>query len=178
MNMGKTCRAAIAAGVFGATVIPAGPAHALQLITEKEAALPPVPIVHERGISRGPTIMVVSPAPNAGMIQSPFTLKIMFESHGSATVNVESVLVTYMKEPTIDLTQRIKPFIGASGIDVKRCPSAPGYAHFARRCHRQPGSHDFGRPHVQSVAIAAASDAENLPFVSQVRFPRSCWQDL
>jgi hypothetical protein len=126
MNMKKTWRAALATGAIAATFILSGPAHALQLITAKEAALPPMPTVHERGISRGPTIVVVSPAPNAGMIQSPFTLKVSFESHGSATVDVDSVLVTYMKEPTIDLTQRIKPFIGASGIDVNDAQVPPG----------------------------------------------------
>jgi hypothetical protein len=126
MRMGKAFYAVTVACALGATLIFAGPAAALQLITDKEAALPPMPVVHERGISRGPTIVVVSPSPNAGMVQSPVALKIMFESHGSATVNVDSVLVTYLKEPTIDLTQRIKPFIAASGIDVQDAQVPPG----------------------------------------------------
>ena len=126
MSIGKALYAMIAACALGATLIFTGPAGALQLITEKEAALPPMPVVHERGISRGPTIVVVSPSPNAGMVQSPVTLKIIFESHGSATINIDSVLVTYLKEPTIDLTQRVKPFIAASGIDVQDAQVPPG----------------------------------------------------
>jgi hypothetical protein len=108
-----------------ACVLLAGPAGALQLITESEAALP-VDQSYERGISRGQTVVIVSPSPAAGTIKSPLILKVRFESHGTSKIDVDSVLVTYMKKPAVDLTQRIKPFVGATGIDVEDAEVPPG----------------------------------------------------
>src|SRR5689334_14596912 len=78
--------------------------HSLELITAEEARLPD----HQntsKGISRGPKIVVVNPAPTAGFIRSPFTLKIRFESFGGAKIDADSILLTYKKNPPIDLTQ-------------------------------------------------------------------------
>jgi hypothetical protein len=36
------------------------------------------------------------------------------------------VLLTYLRTPEIDLTQRIKPFIAAGGIDVQDAQVPPG----------------------------------------------------
>lgn len=128
--MRTSLRPTLAVFAIGAALFLAAPAHAMQLITKNEAALPADTAAH-RGISRGPTIVVVSPSPGAGTIQSPIELKIKFESHGSATVDADSVLVTYVKAPGVDLTARIKPFIAASGIDVKGAEVPPG-AHTVR----------------------------------------------
>jgi hypothetical protein len=68
----------------------------------------------------------VSPSPAAGTIKSPLILKVRFESHGTSKIDVDSVLVTYMKKPAVDLTQRIKPFVGATGIDVEDAEVPPG----------------------------------------------------
>lgn len=100
-------------------------AGALQLITASEAALP-VDQSRERGISRGPTVVIVSPSPAAGTIKSPPVLKVRFESLGAAKIDVDSVLITYMKKPAVDLTQRIKPFVEATGIDVENAEVPPG----------------------------------------------------
>ena len=118
----------LAALFIAATVILlAQPAQALQLITASEAALPANPhLGRERGITRGPTVLIVSPAPEAGVMKSPLSLKIRFESHGGSQVDIETVLLTYMKEPEIDLTQRIKPFIAPDGIDVEDADVPPG----------------------------------------------------
>lgn len=101
------------------------PASALQLITESEAALP-TDHARERGILRGPTIVIVSPAPAAGSIRSPLNLKIKFQGHGGATIDVDSVLLTYVKKPAVDLTQRIQRFIAPTGIDVQNAEVPPG----------------------------------------------------
>ncbi len=106
-------------------------AHALELITKKEAALPPARGGHERGISRGPTVVVLSPSPVAGTVRSPFELKIRFVAHGGGKIDADSVLVTYLKEPAVDLTQRLKPFISATGIDVKDA-EVPAGTHWLR----------------------------------------------
>jgi hypothetical protein len=94
-----------------------GSAAALELITEQEAALP-TDTTRDRGITRGPKIIVVWPSPTAGFIHSPLQLKIRFQSFGGAAIKPESVVVTYRKLPPIDLTQRIRPFIGFDGIEV------------------------------------------------------------
>jgi hypothetical protein len=103
------------------------PAAALQLITASEAALPSEPnIGRERGITRGPTITIISPSPAAGTIKSPLNLRIKFEGHGGAKINVNSVLLTYLKRPAVDLTQRVEPFISPDGIDVEGADVPPG----------------------------------------------------
>jgi hypothetical protein len=40
------------------------------------------------------------------------------------------VVVTYLKEPAIDITQRIMPFITAQGIDVSQADVPPGKHQF------------------------------------------------
>jgi hypothetical protein len=117
-------RRTIARGLIGTCVVftallLADPASALQLITEREAALPPDQNHRDRGISRGPTVVIVSPSPASGTIKSPLSLKIRFESHGAGKVDVNSVLLTYLKKPAVDLTQRVKPFIAGGGIEVE-----------------------------------------------------------
>lgn len=118
------CRVPHACAVLLA-LLAASPASALQLITPTEAALP-ADHHRVRGISRGPTVVVVSPLPGAGTIKSPLRLKVRFEPHGSARIDVDSVLLTYVKEPAVDLTQRIRPYIAASGIDVEDAEVPPG----------------------------------------------------
>ena len=110
---------AIAISALGTAIVTRPAAYGLQLITKQEAALPAARVGHDRGISRGPTIEFVSPSPEAGTLHSPIELKIKFVAHGGAKIDTESVLVTYMKQPMVDLTQRLKPFIAANGIDVE-----------------------------------------------------------
>jgi hypothetical protein len=123
MPLNMACRfIATCAIVTSATVVPAG---AIELITPSEAALP-THVPHHRGISRGPTLIVVSPSPEAGTLKSPVHLRVRFEPHGGATINTDSVLLTYMKEPAVDLTQRIGPYIASTGIDVEGAEVPPG----------------------------------------------------
>jgi hypothetical protein len=105
-----------------------GSANALSLITTDEAAMPDDP-VKMRGISRGPKITLVNPAATAGMIRSPFNLRIRFESHGGARIDPDSIVVTYRKRPAIDLTQRMQAFIAPTGISVDSAEIPPGEHH-------------------------------------------------
>jgi hypothetical protein len=107
----------------------AAPAMAFQLVTPEEAALPAgtgsAPQL--RGSpTRRPNVTVVWPAPNAGLVHSPFDLKLRFRAFGGAAIDPESVLVTYLKQPAIDVTQRIVPFVTADGIEVARAEVPPG----------------------------------------------------
>ena len=92
--------------------------RALELISPEEAHLPDEPSALRYGVALGPTIIVLSPSPAAGFIRSPFALKIRFQSHGGAEIDVDSVLLTYKKVPPIDLTQRVRSFITPDQIQI------------------------------------------------------------
>jgi hypothetical protein len=104
-----------AAAIWSASV----PVRAAQvLITEEEAKLPPPKgaiAADRRGITRGPKIELIAyPEP----IHSPMHLQMKFESYGGAKIDPESVKITYLRTPNVDLTSRIKSFVQATGIDV------------------------------------------------------------
>lgn len=104
------CVAAFAAGAM--------PALAAQvLITPEEAALPPPKgaiVTDRRGITRGPKVDVVT----TGQLKSPTRLQLKFEPYGGAKIDPDSVKVTYMRTPNVDLTARIKSFVQPGGIDM------------------------------------------------------------
>lgn len=95
------------------------PAHAGQvLITEAEARLPPprgAITADRRGITRGPKIELIA---GTEPIHSPMHLQLKFESYGGAKIDPDSVKVTYMRTPNVDLTGRVKPFVQPVGIDI------------------------------------------------------------
>jgi hypothetical protein len=110
----------IATGLYIATLVALmAPAQAAQiLITEDEAKLPPqrgAVAAERRGITRGPKIDFVSPGSE---IRSPMHLLLKFESFGGAKIDPDSVKVTYLKTPNVDLTPRLKSFVQPTGIDV------------------------------------------------------------
>jgi len=126
LSMG--CAAAVLVLVFAA----ANPAAAFELITLAEAALPAgkVPSFKMRGSpTRLPSITVVSPA-EVGAVYSPVDLKLLFKAFGGAAIDPESVVVTYVKEPDINITPRIKSFITADGIDILQAEIPPGTHQF------------------------------------------------
>ncbi len=96
------------------------------LITAQEAKLPPPKgafAVATRGITRGPRIDYV--ADTEGM-HSPIRLQMKFESFGGAKIDPATLKVTYMKDPAVDLTDRVKPFVQATGIDMPDAVLPPG----------------------------------------------------
>ena len=88
------------------------------LITEEEAKLPPprgAVATDRRGVTRGPKIKFVE---EGEQFHSPAHLQLTFESFGGAKIDTDSVRLTYLKTPNVDLTPRIKSFVQASGIDI------------------------------------------------------------
>jgi hypothetical protein len=67
----------------------------------------------------------VSPDP-AAKLKGPVDLKIQFEARGGAKIDADSVKLTYMKSPTVDLTDRVKGAIKPEGIDVSKANLPPG----------------------------------------------------
>jgi hypothetical protein len=99
-----------------------GNAAALELITAQEAALPdPVGLnlnLDVRGVTRGPKVVVISPAPGAGTVKSPLNLVLQFQSHGGTTIDQQFVKLIYLKIPAVNLTPRLGDLIKADGIEV------------------------------------------------------------
>jgi hypothetical protein len=104
------------------------PAHAFQLITSAEAALPAAATteIAMRGLTRGPSVDQRSPSPDALTPLGPLTLDVAFEAHNGASVDPGSVRVTYLKDPAVDLTQRLKPYITPTGIKAGDVDVPPG----------------------------------------------------
>jgi hypothetical protein len=101
-------------------------AQVLQLITEDEAKLPPPAAgLPSRGVTRGPGIKIDSPDPS-GKLANPFALKVSFVAHGGSKIDPDSIKVTYLKSPLVDLTPRIKGAIAVDGIDVPKASVPPG----------------------------------------------------
>ena len=114
--------------MLGAVVLTASVsvASAEVLITQDEAKLPPpkgAVAVASRGITRGPKIQLVS---GDADVHSPMHLQIKFESFGGTQIVPDSVKVTYLRTPSVDLTSRLKPFIQATGIDMPNAELPPG----------------------------------------------------
>lgn len=99
---------------------------AAQLITDEEAKLPPpkgAVAADRRGILRGPKVDFVSPADT---VHSPLHLQLKFEAFGGAKIDPDSIKMTFLRTPNVDLTPRIKPFVQASGIDMPDTEVPPG----------------------------------------------------
>lgn len=113
----------VAAALAGAAT---GPACSEMLVKPDEAKRPAAKNtggMQTRGVTRGPKIEFV---PVADPQRSPFRLKVNFQSFGGSKVDVESVQVSYLKSPVVDLTDRVKPFLNAGGIDMPTAELPPG----------------------------------------------------
>jgi hypothetical protein len=117
----------VAVGIGSVGVPPA--AHAAQvLITEAEGRLPPqkgATPLGRRGVTRGPKIELVDTA-TEGVVHSPMHLQLKFQAFGGAKIDPAAVHLMYLKSPEVDLTDRIKPFVQTSGIDMPDAVLPPG----------------------------------------------------
>jgi hypothetical protein len=112
-----------ALGIIGGLTL----AHAapVTLITTEEAGEPPpkgAVAMSARGVTRGPKIELVSPLATT----SPLHIALKFQSYGGATIDVDSVKVIYLRANNVELTDRVKPFISANGIDIPEAQLPPG----------------------------------------------------
>ncbi|OWS72050.1 hypothetical protein CBI30_04235 [Polynucleobacter aenigmaticus] len=123
----KLTRIILVASLMLATSV----ANSAQLISAKEAALPAASgTLATRGISRGPSVKMVSPEADTP-VASPIDFKVNFEARGEGKIDPSSVKVVYMKSPFVDLTPRLKGAISAQGIDFAKADVPPG-AHTIR----------------------------------------------
>lgn len=113
-------------GLVVAGLLFSGASRATQLITEEEAKLPPpkgAVAADRRGILRGPKVEFVSPGDS---VSSPLRLQLKFESFGGAKIDPDSVKMTFLRTPNVDLTSRVKPFVHADGINMQDAELPPG----------------------------------------------------
>ena len=120
--------AAVVATFAGLSCAPSFAGDKVVLVTTDEAARPSQPAgeLSRRGITRGPQVTQVDPAPGPDAVKSPMHLVIKFEGRGGAKIDTSGVKVTYMKNPVIDITDRVKPYLKDGGIDIGEAELPPG----------------------------------------------------
>ncbi len=112
---------------FSALLLLGTQASAEVLISASEAAQPPSRDVgmNLRGITRGPSVDLLSPSPTGG-VHSPLELKIKFAAHNGAKVDPAAVKVVYEKQTPIDITDRLRKYTSSDGIDMPDAEVPPG----------------------------------------------------
>lgn len=134
----------VVAGLFGGM-----PAGAVTLVSQAEADLPPAKDApfDPRGVTRGPGIELLSPGDNAA--KSPMVFHVKFVPHNGTTIDPASVTVVYLKAKLVDLTERVRPYVTATGIDIPDAEVPPG-AHLFRIFARD----SEGRGRTQTIKLS------------------------
>jgi hypothetical protein len=99
--------------------------HAEVLITPEEGRLP-ASDARRRGIFLGPTVELISPLATIGQIRSPVRLLLKFRAHGGARIDLNTLTVTYVRRPAVDITERIIKFGSSDGINMPVAEVPPG----------------------------------------------------
>ena len=73
--------------------------------------------------TRAPDVIVQSPT---GPVGSPFPLRVAFTPHNGAKIDPNSVTVTLLSKPEVDLTNRVRPYLSARGVDFAQAEAPPG----------------------------------------------------
>jgi hypothetical protein len=112
---------------LGLVTAPVRAAEPVQLITRSEANLPALDAVssQERNLTRGPGIDRIAPA-TIGLDGGPFRFAVKFKPRNGVPIDPASVRLTYRRQPTIDLTPRIKAFVSPEGIEAPAVIAPPG----------------------------------------------------
>jgi hypothetical protein len=122
---GKTTTAFFTACLVAIVAAPTA-SFAAPLITADEAALPPMKgaVANSgRGITRGPKITV---SEESVAKPSPIRFQVKFQPLGGSTIDLDGLKVIYLKQPNVDLTPRVKPFVQPTGIDMPDALLPPG----------------------------------------------------
>src|SRR3954447_22424470 len=108
-----------------AFLTPPSSALAAALITAEEAALPPMKGAAAnsgRGITRGPKITVTEES----AAKSPIRFQVKFQPLVNSSIDLDGLKVIYLKQPNVDLTPRVKPFVQPTGIGMPDAALPPG----------------------------------------------------
>jgi hypothetical protein len=130
-----TCFATFTAAILAA---PASANAGFVLITAEEANLPASQDVFPpRAITRGPHIELIKAEDS--QLHSPLHFQLKFRAFGGATIDLNTLHLTYLRSPSLDLTSRIKPFAQPTGIDIPEAEVPPGYHLFRVDLHDSDG---------------------------------------
>ena len=73
--------------------------------------------------TRPPDVVVQSPT---GPVASPFPLRVTFTPHNGAHIDPNGVTVTLLTRPEVDLTNRVRPYLSAGGVNFAQAEAPPG----------------------------------------------------
>ena len=100
--------------------------EAVWLMTEGEAALASAPVTRAPLPNDGPVITIITPQQGAE-VTSPFPVEIQFEPRpGGALPKMDTLKLTALKIFEIDITDRVKPYVGESRLFVKEAKIPTG----------------------------------------------------
>lgn len=103
------------------------PQGMMWLVTDREAALPvPADATGSRAVTRGPAIRYVAPQDNAVTAREPFWLRLEFQARGGSRIDPAATRVMLLRGPGLDLTQRVQPYLSATGLDIAEALAPPG----------------------------------------------------
>ena len=60
------------------------------------------------------------------LLRAPLHLKLKFKTFGGSAIDLATFQATYIKQPAVDLTARLKPFAQQTGIDIPDAQLPPG----------------------------------------------------
>jgi hypothetical protein len=117
--------AILGVGLFAGAVVYAQGAG-VWLVNSQEAGLPPSATSNAgRSITRGPAIRQLSPE-KAVSANKPFDLHVEFAGRGGEKINPTSAQIVVLRGGNINITDRVKPFITANGIEMPAAMVPPG----------------------------------------------------
>lgn len=124
LSCGILCSAILAGSI---SALPDARAQSgVWLVTSQEATLPQSQTSHAgRSITRGPAIRQVSPA-NTVTANAPFDLNVQFAGRGGEKINPATAQITILRGGNINITDRLRPFITANGIEMPAAMVPPG----------------------------------------------------
>jgi len=123
------CRLALSLAVYllvtGCTATTRS-SETVPLITEEEAALPPAPEEHERGACGPPEIRIDSPKYGA-TYRASVPVDVRFKPSDNSQIDLASIRIELLKLGVkIDLTERAREYIKATGIDYPQAKIPSG----------------------------------------------------
>jgi hypothetical protein len=92
-----------------------------------------------------------SSAAKAG-VKSPFQLRFKLATFGGAKIDPESVKVTYLKKPPVDLTDRFGKITQADGLELAAAAAPAGTHHIRVTVQDSAGRERELRPEGPAVA--------------------------
>lgn len=110
--------------LVGSLILSSAYANAqVRLVTDEEARRPDAKVATTRAITRGPGLKLAS---SENVKAGGFPLKVLIESRGGVRIDPGSVKIEYLKEPLVDLTERVKTSIRPDAIEIPVALLPPG----------------------------------------------------